>query len=97
MKRLTVEKGLLRETEIVQKQIKELLRCDVSTIELSRCDVANEYQLLTDEVENEISLTAFRLLTLDLLTLYSVMNEGTINVLGKLDILHDYRAITNRD
>ncbi|KAL4973911.1 ANTH domain-containing protein [Aspergillus desertorum] len=65
MKRLTVEKGLLRETEIVQKQIKELLRCD----------------LLTDEVENEISLTAFRLLTLDLLALYSVMNEGTINVL----------------
>ncbi|KAL2848163.1 ANTH domain-containing protein [Aspergillus pseudoustus] len=65
MKRLTVEKGLLRETEIVQKQIKELLRCD----------------LLTDEVENEITLTAFRLLTLDLLTLYSVMNEGTINVL----------------
>ncbi|KAL3475195.1 ANTH domain-containing protein [Aspergillus californicus] len=65
MKRLTVEKGLLRETEIVQKQIKELLRCD----------------LLTDEVENEITLTAFRLITLDLLTLYSVMNEGTINVL----------------
>ncbi|KAI9376715.1 ANTH domain-containing protein [Aspergillus egyptiacus] len=65
MKRLTVEKGLLRETEIVQKQIRELLRCD----------------LLTDEVENEITLTAFRLLTLDLLTLYSVMNEGTINVL----------------
>ncbi|KAL4885839.1 ANTH domain-containing protein [Aspergillus karnatakaensis] len=65
MKRLTVEKGLLRETEIVQRQIKELLRCD----------------LLTDEVENEITLTAFRLLTLDLLTLYSVMNEGTINVL----------------
>ncbi|KAL4905406.1 hypothetical protein BDW74DRAFT_152602 [Aspergillus multicolor] len=65
MKRLTVEKGLLRETEVVQRQIKELLRCD----------------FLTDEVENEISLTAFRLLTLDLLTLYSVMNEGTINVL----------------
>lgn len=40
-------------------------------------------QLLTDEPENEISLTAFRLLTLDLMTLYSVMNEGTINVLGK--------------
>lgn len=41
------------------------------------------HQLLTDEVENEITLTAFRLLTLDLLTLYSVMNEGTINVLGR--------------
>ncbi|XRM37994.1 hypothetical protein ABZX51_001434 [Aspergillus tubingensis] len=65
MKRLTVEKGLLRETEIVQHQIHALLKCD----------------LLTDDVENEISLTAFRLLVLDLLTLYSVMNEGTINVL----------------
>ncbi|KAL4892183.1 ANTH domain-containing protein [Aspergillus ambiguus] len=65
MRRLTVEKGLLRETEIVQKQIRALLRCD----------------LLSDEAENEITLTAFRLLTLDLLTLYSVMNEGTINVL----------------
>ncbi|OOF96089.1 hypothetical protein ASPCADRAFT_207449 [Aspergillus carbonarius ITEM 5010] len=65
MRRLTVEKGLLRETEIVQHQIHALLKCD----------------LLTDDVENEISLTAFRLLTLDLLTLYSVMNEGTINVL----------------
>ncbi|CAI7675087.1 unnamed protein product [Penicillium pancosmium] len=65
LKRLSVEKGLLRETEYVQKQIRALLRAD----------------LLTDEPENEISLTAFRLLTLDLMTLYSVMNEGTINVL----------------
>ncbi|KAH8700895.1 ANTH domain-containing protein [Talaromyces proteolyticus] len=65
LKRLTVDKGLLRETEVVQKQIKALLKCD----------------LLTDDVENEITLTAFRLLTLDLLALYSVMNEGTINVL----------------
>lgn len=46
--------------------------------------LTDSVQLLTDEPENEISLTAFRLLTLDLLTLYSVMNEGTINVLGRL-------------
>ncbi|KAL1957628.1 hypothetical protein VTO42DRAFT_5739 [Malbranchea cinnamomea] len=65
LKRLTIAKGLLRETEIVQKQIRALLQCD----------------LLSDEPENEITLTAFRLLTLDLLTLFSVMNEGTINVL----------------
>ncbi|KAJ5172005.1 hypothetical protein N7492_004598 [Penicillium capsulatum] len=65
LKRLSVDKGLLRETEFVQKQIRALLRCD----------------LLTDEPENEISLTAFRLCTLDLLVLYSVMNEGVINVL----------------
>lgn len=36
-----------------------------------------------EEPENEITLTAFRLLTMDLLVLFHVMNEGTINVLGK--------------
>jgi len=29
LKKLTVEKGLLREVEIVQKQIRALLRCNV--------------------------------------------------------------------
>lgn len=32
MRRLTVDKGLLRQTEIVQDQIEGLLRCDVSAI-----------------------------------------------------------------
>lgn len=41
-------------------------------------------QLLDHEPENEITLTAFRLLTMDLLVLFHVMNEGTINVLGQL-------------
>lgn len=31
LKRLSVDKGLLRETEVVQRQIRALLRCDVST------------------------------------------------------------------
>ncbi|KAF1810447.1 ANTH-domain-containing protein [Eremomyces bilateralis CBS 781.70] len=65
LKRLTVEKGLLRETESVQDQIRALLRCD----------------FLSNELENEITVTAFRLLTMDLLALFHVMNEGTINVL----------------
>ena len=30
LKKLTVDKGLLRETEAVQDQIKALVRCDVS-------------------------------------------------------------------
>lgn len=30
MKRLTVDKGLLRQTEAVQNQIEALVRCDVS-------------------------------------------------------------------
>ncbi|KAF2172917.1 hypothetical protein M409DRAFT_16872 [Zasmidium cellare ATCC 36951] len=66
MKGLTVDKGLLRETEIVQDQVKSLVKCD----------------LLQNDVENEISLTAFRLLTRDLLDLYNVMNEAVMNVLS---------------
>ena len=31
LKKQTVDKGLLRETEVVQKQISALLKCDVST------------------------------------------------------------------
>ncbi|KAI9682087.1 MAG: hypothetical protein M1817_000141 [Caeruleum heppii] len=65
LKRQTVEKGLLRETEAVQHQIGALLRCD----------------LLTSEPDNEITLTAFRLLVTDLLALFYVMNEGVINLL----------------
>ncbi|KAF2665128.1 ANTH-domain-containing protein [Microthyrium microscopicum] len=67
LKTLAVDKGLLRETESVQDQIKALCRCD----------------FLSHEPENEITLTAFRLLTMDLLALFHVMNEGTITVLEK--------------
>lgn len=45
LKRLSIDKGLLRETEIVQEQIRVLLKCDVSrsalyirkTADSSRC------------------------------------------------------------
>ncbi|KAL8700484.1 MAG: hypothetical protein Q9224_000943 [Gallowayella concinna] len=67
LKKQTVDKGLLRETEAVQLQINALLKCD----------------LLSNDPENEITLTAFRLLTMDLLILFGIMNEGTINVLGE--------------
>lgn len=72
LKGLTIDKGLLRETESIQEQIKALLKCD----------------FLSEDADNEISVTAFRLLTLDLLALYQVMNEGTMNVLGQLVQLH---------
>lgn len=72
----------------MQSQISALLKCDVSA------STPGEYwmpfsrliglQLLNTEPENEITLTAFRLLTMDLLVLFHVMNEGTINVLGQL-------------
>ena len=66
MRGLTVDKGLLRQTEVVQAQIKALLQCDL---------------LGGADPDNEISMTAFRLLTMDLLELFKAMNEGTINVL----------------
>ncbi|KAI0536779.1 ANTH-domain-containing protein [Xylaria digitata] len=62
---LSVEKGLLRETEVVQRQLSALLKCDV-----------------LDEPENEITITVFRLLVLDLLSLFQVLNQGMINILG---------------
>ena len=41
-------------------------------------------QFLDNDVDNEISLLAFRLLVMDLLVLFHVVNEGVINVLGKI-------------
>ncbi|KAI9796750.1 MAG: hypothetical protein M1833_005990 [Piccolia ochrophora] len=76
LKRLTVEKGLLRETEAVQSQVIALLKCDV----------------LSNEPENEITLTAFRLLVTDLLVLFHAMNEGVINILEHFFEMSKYDA-----
>ncbi|KAI9051974.1 hypothetical protein LZ554_004228 [Drepanopeziza brunnea f. sp. 'monogermtubi'] len=66
LEKMTVEKGLLRETETVQHQITALLKCDV----------------LDNEPENEITITVFRMLVLDLLAMFRVMNLAVINILG---------------
>jgi hypothetical protein len=42
LKRLSVDKGLLRETEVVQKQIRALLRCDVGELPELDCDAATD-------------------------------------------------------
>src|SRR4051812_23616266 len=36
-----------------------------------------------DEPENEITVTVFRLLVLDLLAMFQPLNKATINILGK--------------
>ncbi|SPO02142.1 related to YAP1802 - Yeast Adaptor Protein, member of AP180 protein family [Cephalotrichum gorgonifer] len=66
LENLSVEKGVLRETEAVQVQISALLSCDV----------------MDQDPENEITITVFRLLVLDLLALFQVLNQGLINILG---------------
>ncbi|KAB5578667.1 ANTH domain-containing protein [Coniochaeta sp. 2T2.1] len=66
LEKLSVDKGLLRETEAVQNQLTALLKCDV----------------MENEPENEITVTVFRLLVLDLLQLFQVLNQAMINILG---------------
>ncbi|KAK0729258.1 ANTH domain-containing protein [Apiosordaria backusii] len=66
LEKLSIDKGLLRETETVQHQLTALLKCDV----------------MENEPENEITITVFRLLVLDLLALFQALNQGLINILG---------------
>ncbi|PSR80211.1 hypothetical protein PHLCEN_2v6793 [Hermanssonia centrifuga] len=62
---MTVEKGLLRETKVVQKMIDSLVEC----------------RFYLDDLEDELNITALRMLVKDLLILFQACNEGVINVL----------------
>ncbi|EPT01060.1 hypothetical protein FOMPIDRAFT_1036411 [Fomitopsis schrenkii] len=62
---MTVEKGLLRETKTVQRMIDALLEC----------------RFYLDDLDNELNITALRMLVKDLLILFQACNEGVINVL----------------
>lgn len=65
LRTLPVDKGLLREVEGVQSQLSYLLQC----------------KFHSSEVQEDITLTSFRLLVYDLLALHQAVNEGVINVL----------------
>ncbi|KAF9078216.1 ANTH domain-containing protein [Rhodocollybia butyracea] len=62
---MTVEKGLLRETKVVQKMVDTLVEC----------------KFYLDDLEDELTTTALRMLVKDLLILFQAGNEGVINVL----------------
>ncbi|EGN96722.1 hypothetical protein SERLA73DRAFT_75595 [Serpula lacrymans var. lacrymans S7.3] len=62
---MTVEKGLLRETKVVQKMIDAVVEC----------------RFYLDDLEDELTITALRMLVKDLLILFQAGNEGVINVL----------------
>ncbi|KAI0730938.1 ANTH domain-containing protein [Earliella scabrosa] len=62
---MTVEKGLLRETKIVQRMVDSLVDC----------------RFYLDDLEDELNITALRMLVKDLLILFQACNEGVINVL----------------
>lgn len=99
---MTVEKGLLRETKIVQKQVDALLGCRVriSSLAVATCIICTQLlipgmklpltrtrKFFMDNLADELTLTALSLLVKDLLILFSAENEGVINVLGLLDIM----------
>ncbi len=91
LRNLTIERGLLREVESVIKQIGALLKC----------------KFHEEEVNNDIVLTAFRMLVNDLLSIYQALNEGVINILEHyfemskfdaeraLDIYKDFVRLTS--
>lgn len=62
---MTVEKGLLRETKGVHNMIDTLVEC----------------RFYLDDLEDELTTTALRMLVKDLLILFQAGNEGVINVL----------------
>ena len=65
LRKLGVEQGLLREVREVQRMIAALV----------------ESKFFLDDVDDEVSMTALRLLVKDLLVLFTAVNEGVINVL----------------
>ncbi|BGP48883.1 hypothetical protein JCM10450v2_004762 [Rhodotorula kratochvilovae] len=65
MRKLSVEQGLLRETREIQRMIAALV----------------ESKFYTEEVDDDVSMTALRLLVKDLLVLFTIVNEGIINIL----------------
>jgi hypothetical protein len=71
LRSLTVEKGLLREVAGLQKLMDTLLDC----------------KFYLEDREDEVTMSALRLLVKDLLTLFTSVNEGVINVLGACGLL----------
>ncbi|GAA5913280.1 hypothetical protein JCM5296_007343 [Sporobolomyces johnsonii] len=65
LRHLAVEQGLLRETREIQRMIAALV----------------ESKFYSDDVDDDVSMTALRLLVKDLLVLFTAVNEGMINIL----------------
>lgn len=51
-------------------------------------------QFYLDDIDDDVSMTALRLLVKDLLVLFTAVNEGVINVLGELPFRGHGRHLT---
>ncbi|PWN21643.1 ANTH-domain-containing protein [Microstroma glucosiphilum] len=65
LRRLKVEKGLLREVGYSQRVLSRLLDCS----------------FFQDNLSDDLNLSAFRMVLKDVLALYTAINEGVINIL----------------
>jgi hypothetical protein len=83
---MAVEEGLLRETKTVQTMIDTLVECRVRSHlhQSANLDLYSISQFYLDDLEDELTITALRMLVKDLLILFQAGNEGVINVLGLL-------------
>lgn len=75
LRNLTVEKGLLREVNTLQRLLDTLVEC----------------RFYLEDKEDEVTMSALRLLVKDLLVLFMSVNEGVINVLGMPCTFLDYK------
>ena len=80
LKKLSVEKGLLREVEGVSRLTGALLKCKVGLVSRK-----SNIKFFLGDLSNDITLTSFRLLVSDLLALFQPLNEGVMNVLSRLE------------
>lgn len=66
LRHLPVEKGLLRETSVVQKVTRAVLEC----------------AFFAEDRQDDLTLGALHMVLKDLLVLFMIVNEGVINILG---------------
>ncbi|KAJ3019294.1 hypothetical protein HKX48_002239 [Thoreauomyces humboldtii] len=67
LRTLSVKDGLLKEVELLQRQINALLSCT----------------FYLEEIDNVVTLQAFRLLIGDMMALFHLLNESVIRILGE--------------
>jgi hypothetical protein len=79
-----VEKGLLREVKQVQRIIESLVLCKVGHLRSRHTQGphTDDVQFYDDNLQDENTVLAFRMLVKDLLVLFQAGNEGVCNVLG---------------
>ena len=90
---MTVEKGLLRETKVVQKMIDALCECRVRVFFFipQKPSFLITFQFYLDNLEDGLNTMALQMLVKDLLILFQACNEGVINVLGEQ--IHKYHVL----